>query len=281
MIDGCGGESAAAAGPHPPLTRSPSRVAITDCSQLGLQTCTPARLLNASPPKGEGLADYGLGGVDCPECGNTGMISYIGENGELVSRQCACMKKRVALRRIRQSGMSDLLSRYSFETYKDEAEEQKNILAKAKQFAGSDEGWFYIFGRSGSGKSHICTAICGELINRNRDVYYMPWRDESTQLKSLIMDSFEYERRTQKLKRVEVLYIDDFLKGGDTDADIRLAYEILNFRYNDIKLRTILSSETDLKTLLKRDEALGGRVYERARGYVLQAPASNMRFQAR
>ena len=97
----------------------------------------------------------------------------------------------------------------------------------------------------------------------------------------MITDSYEYERRMRKLKRVEVLYIDDFLKGGDSDADIRLAYEILNFRYNDTGLRTILSSETDLKTLLKRDEALGGRVYERARGYVLQAPAKNMRFEMR
>ena len=233
------------------------------------------------PQPAEDLNDYDLGGVDCDLCHNTGMITCLGKDGQLVSRQCACMKKRVALRRIRQSGMSDLLKRYSFQSYRAETPEQKNILDKARQFAGSDGGWFYIFGRSGSGKSHICTAICRELIERNRDVYYMPWRDESTGLKSMITDSYEYERRMRKLKRVEVLYIDDFLKGGDSDADIRLAYEILNFRYNDTGLRTILSSETDLKTLLKRDEALGGRVYERARGYVLQAPAKNMRFEMR
>ena len=227
------------------------------------------------------MEEYDLGGVDCAECGNTGMIPYIDGNGELRSRHCACMKKRVALRRIRQSGMSDLLERYNFASYRAETPEQENILKKARQFAEADTGWFYIFGRSGSGKSHICTAICGELIERNRDVYYMPWRDESTALKAVITDAFEYERRTRKLKRAEVLYIDDFLKGGDSDADIRLAYEILNFRYNDRNLRTILSSETDLKQLLRRDEALGGRVYERARGYVLQAPEKNMRFETR
>ena len=82
-------------------------------------------------------------------------------------------------------------------------------------------------------------------------------------------------------KRVEVLYIDDFLKGGDTDADIRLAYEILNSRYNDRGLRTILSSEMTPEKLLRRDEALGGRIYERARGYVLQAPQGNRRFESK
>ena len=49
---------------------------------------------------------------------------------------------RVALRRIRQSGMSDLLKRYSFQSYRAETPEQKNILDKARQFAGSDGGWF-------------------------------------------------------------------------------------------------------------------------------------------
>ena len=250
----------------------------------------PYRPYGAPPPEGEAgsgsrfgnqksfLEDFDLGSVDCPECRNTGIIAYIAENGDLKSRTCACMKKRVALRRIRQSGMSDLLQRYTFGSYRAETPEQENILKKAREFSEADEGWFYIFGRSGSGKSHICTAICGELINRNRDVYYMPWRDESTQLKAVITDPYEYGRKTQKLKRAEILYIDDFLKGGDSDADIRLAYEILNFRYNDRRLRTILSSETDLKMLLRRDEALGGRVYERARGFVLQAPNKNMRF---
>ena len=87
--------------------------------------------------------------------------------------------------------------------------------------------------------------------------------------------------RMRVLKKTEVLYTDDFLKGGDTDADIRLAYEILNSRYNDRGLRTILSSEMTPEKLLRRDEALGGRIYERARGYVLQAPAKNMRFEMR
>ena len=35
------------------MSQGTYRVAITDCSPLGLQTCTPARLLNASRPRGE------------------------------------------------------------------------------------------------------------------------------------------------------------------------------------------------------------------------------------
>ena len=76
-----------------------------------------------------------------------------------------------------------------------------------------------------------------------------------------------------------VLYIDDFLKGGASDADIRLAFEILNARYNDSKLKTIISSEMDLTAILNRDEALGGRIYERAKKNVLRAPGKNWRLR--
>ena len=117
------------------------------------------------------------------------------------------------------------------------------------------------------------------MINKGKEVYYMSWRDESTAIKADITDSEAYEKRIKKLKTVEVLYIDDFLKGSDTDADIRLAFEILNARYNDKRLRTVISSERDITELLERDEALGSRIYERAKGYTLRAPDSNWRLR--
>ena len=217
--------------------------------------------------------------MDCALCGNTGTITRVDGNGMLFSRECECMGKRRSLRRIRNSGMEDLLARYRFETYEEYGPEQEKILRLAKEFAAADRGWFYIAGHSGSGKSHICTAICAALIMRNCDVWFIPWRDESVSLKACVTDPERYRERMDRLKKVSVLYIDDFLKGGDSDADIRLAFEIVNARYNDTRLRTIVSSEIELTTLLSRDEALGTRIYERSRGYVLRAPGENRRIQ--
>ena len=224
----------------------------------------------------ETLDDYGLGGIDCPDCNNEGWIRFQHEDGTTWSRECPCMKKRNALRRIRKSGLADLMTRYTFDAYQAEDKERKHIKDKAEAFCEARDGWLYISGRSGSGKSHICTAICGRLIENGFDVYYMPWRDESTKLKAAV-NTEDYEPQIRKLKTVDVLYIDDFLKGSDTDADIRLAFEILNARYIDGRLRTVISSERDLKELLSRDEALGGRIYERSRGNVLAAPNENWR----
>ena len=136
----------------------------------------------------------------------------------------------------------------------------------------------YFQGRPGSGKTHICTAICSDLMRKGKNVYYMAWRDESRTLKSL-MNSDEIDEPMRKLKRISVLYIDDFMKGGMSDADVRLAFEILNARYNDSKLRTIISSEYSIEKILELDEALGSRIYERSKGYIMAAPSENWRMR--
>ena len=223
------------------------------------------------------LAEYGLDGVNCDICGNKGQLAYY-RDGILYSKPCVCMAKRRSIRRIKNSGMGDMFGRYTFENYKAVDADRKRIKNLAGKFAMDDYGWFYIAGQSGSGKTHICTAICSALIECNKDVYYMAWRDESRNLKSL-MNTDEVDEPIRKLKKISVLYIDDFLKGGVTDADIRLAFEIINARYNDTSLRTIISSELSIEEILEIDEALGGRIYERSKGYAIKAPNENYRLR--
>ena len=223
------------------------------------------------------LIECDLGGVDCPICHNRGVLMRY-EDGILVTIECECMANRRSMRRIRKSNMEDMLSRYTFDAYETPDEERKQIKTAALDFANSNEGWFYIAGQSGSGKTHICTAICSRLIDRGKEVYYMRWRDESRQLKGLL-NTQEIEAPLEKLKKVPVLYIDDFFKGGANDADVRMAFEILNARYNDTKLRTVISSEYPIKKLLSIDEALGGRIWERSAGYRLSAPRENWRLR--
>ena len=225
------------------------------------------------------LAECGLDNVDCPVCHNTGCIVTKAADGTLKAAECACMAKRVSIRRIEQSGLKDLITRYTFKNYIADDLKRKEVKSAAEAFCGIDTGWFYISGTSGSGKTHICTAICSRLMDSGKAVRYMLWRDDSVLLKALTTDGEEYQRQIRPFKTVPVLYIDDFLKGGNTDADIRLAFEILNSRYADSRLRTIISSELSLFTILNIDEALGGRIYERSKGFCLQAPGENWRLK--
>lgn len=225
------------------------------------------------------LAECGLDNVDCPVCHNTGCIITKAADGTLKAAECACMAKRVSIRNLERSGLKDQISRYTFKNYVDDTMERKKVKYAAEDFCRNDKGWFFISGKSGSGKTHICTAICSRLMDKGKAVRYMRWRDDSVMLKGLTTDGEEYQRLIQPFKSVPVLYIDDFLKGGHSEADIRLAFEILNSRYNDSALRTVISSEITLFEILGLDEAVGGRIYERSRGYVLESPKVNWRLQ--
>ncbi len=227
----------------------------------------------------EGLHEYGLDSVDCPVCKNTGYILRTDDEGCMHSRECRCMEQRRYNRRIQRSGMADMMKRYTFESYQADDAYRKGLKERAMQFCNADKGWWYISGRAGSGKTHICVAMCNAFAEKGENVRYMLWRDEATVLKGMVNEP-EYKNRMEKLKTVPILYIDDFFKAGKqkvTEADISLAFELINGRYNNTKLRTIISSEMPVKDIIELDEATGSRIWERS--VKIRAPQENWRLK--
>lgn len=220
-----------------------------------------------------------LDGYDCPLCKNRGYFTKIRDDGARVSVECECMSKRRALYRIKKSGLENLLRIYTFDTYKTNDAWHKKAKAIAQEYAQNMRGWFYIYGNPGSGKTHLCTAICSEMIRHGKDVRYMLWRNDAPHLKAFVKERQEYEQLMNQYSSVPVLYIDDFLKGKVTDADVNVAFELINNRYNADGQITIISSERTINDILQIDEAIGSRIYERSRGYCIKTPNENWRLQ--
>lgn len=219
-----------------------------------------------------------LGEFDCPICRNKGYVAYVSDD-TVKTRECECVAKRRSLKRIRQSGLRDLLDRYTFESYETPKAWMKAAKQTAMDYLTKGDGWFLVVGSPGTGKTHLCTAVCGELINAGKEVRYMLWREEAPRLKAMVNDREEYEHRMNGYKKVDVLYIDDFLKGNVTEADINLAFELLNSRYNTKRLQTIISSEKTIEQMLDIDEAVGSRIYERSKGSAIKTPSENWRLR--
>lgn len=216
-----------------------------------------------------------LDGLDCPLCRNRGYTIEIAENGNQTCVECSCMAKRRSLKRIERSGLTGLLSTYTFQAFQTSEPWQAEMKRKAQAFLTDNEGkWFAAMGAVGSGKSHICTAICGELLNAGLEVRYMRWRDDGGRIKAAVNDNEEYSRLIEPLKTVRVLYIDDLFKtqaGKEVTAgDVNLAFELLDHRYADRRLITVLSSEKTIGDILNIDEAVGSRIFERCRDYYVQ-----------
>lgn len=217
-----------------------------------------------------------LTGVDCPVCMNRGYVYFV-DNGvfgpSLSTRDCECMVQRRSIQRIERSGLKDLMQRYTFDTWQTPQRWQESARRLARRYVDERKGWFLAAGRSGSGKTHLCTAICAELLAAGMGVRYVLWRDMSVKAKAAVTDDEEYDRIIDPLKRVKVLYIDDLFKtkaGAEVKpADVNLAFEILNYRYNDSGKLTIISTEKGIEDLLDIDEATGSRIYERSKGYRL------------
>ena len=223
-----------------------------------------------------------LTGYDCHKCLNRGYIYERKDSGEVVSVECECMKIRRSMEYLRKSGLADMVGRYTFAAWKVKEPWQNDVLTTAKRFADKPQGWLFLAGRSGTGKTHICTAVCDALMKKGMATRYMLWRDFAVSAKSAVNDDEAYSELVDPYKKCKVLYIDDFFKTGKgsepTVGDVNLAFELLNSRYNAEGKITILSSEMTIKDILEVDEAIGSRIWQRARGnYIDLSKKANYR----
>lgn len=207
---------------------------------------------------------------NCNKCKNKGIYSVVCD-GEIVNYPCSeCSNIRKCIVILKNSGLEKL----TFKDFIVNHPWQKNLLDIAKKYVADTKGeWLYIGGQSGCGKTHICTGVLREFVVKyNISIEYMKWAEASKKLKALINDEDKYFKELNPYKTVKVLYIDDFLKvrqgESPTNADINLAYELLDYRYSN-KLLTVISSEFSLDQIINFDEAIGGRIKQKADSYAV------------
>ena len=212
---------------------------------------------------------YGkLEGYNCQKCKNRGDFLCVDEQGMEYFKECKCMEIRKNIEKLEKSGLKDLSNRYTFENFDTDSEWQKKLKECAIGYAENPQGWFFIGGQVGCGKTHLCTAIVTNLIKKGKTARYMLWRDVIVPLKACVNDEEAYVKGINLLKTVDILYIDDFFKmpnSSPTSADINIAYEIINYRYNNSNLITIISSEKTVEDIIDIDGAIGSRIFERTK----------------
>lgn len=226
-------------------------------------------------------ADKGsLSGIDCQVCKNKGVTYHLGDDGYEVCRECACMTKRRCIRNAENSGMGDLLTRTTG-SYTVSEPWQRTLLNGAEYYMSSNCGeWYCMMGQSGAGKTHLCSAVANHFLHSGKKVVYMIWNTAVKELKQNATDSVPYNRLFNRYALADVLYVDDLFKGKITDADIAIAFDIINRRYNRMDAITIISTELYMQDLLKMDAALAGRIKERCGRYVVEIkPDANKNYR--
>ncbi len=213
---------------------------------------------------------------ECEKCHDTEWILTPDANGIEFAAPCECRARKTAKRLMAASGISseDMKKGFAdFETFKETGltTAKNTAIRYYKQFFDVREtrhNSLLLCGASGRGKTTLGIAVANNLISKCVGVRYMPYRDEITKLKQEITDENTYKEHMWKLKSASVLFIDDMLKGKVTESDINILYEIINYRYLE-RLPLIISTEKFSADLLEFDEAIGSRILEMCKGYVV------------
>lgn len=210
-------------------------------------------------------------GIECADCNNRGNIAFLSDGGTFTIRDCKCAGTRLTVRRLQAQGLYERAKKKTLRNFQTDTDTRKHLKGLVQQFLKEKEiRWLMLCGQSGTGKTHLCTAAFVRLsFDRGLDGRYMPWNTESRRIKAVSKDGDE--RLLNEFKRCKLLYIDDLFKckrdSEPSDADIRLAFEILDYRYNH-NLITIISTEMLPEDIRYLDEAIYRRIHEMCGPYI-------------
>jgi len=226
-------------------------------------------------------------GIDCPLCKNKGVVVFLSDDtGNITARPCRCAEARKTIRRLMNIGVWEHAQDCKFKTFRKDTETQKTMLKTARAFASAPQGpWLAMLGQSGCGKTHLTTAAFVSLTRRyGLDGQYMQWNTELRKMKATVLEDGG-RALLDKFKNCKLLLIDDLFKcksgSYPSDADVRLAFEMIDHRSNN-HLVTILSSEKTFDQLLELDQAIAGRIRECCGPYLVSVAediSKNFRLQ--
>lgn len=249
------------------MFKLPNSVSISDADRIAARRLRYERQVAQENAKEGKLKDY-----NCSACKNKGYISIVAEyDGDYEIRQqtcTVCEKPRRSIANLKNSGLSEVLEKFTLSNFKAEKDWQKMMLEKAKAFRVQDKvPCFFVGGNSGCGKTHLCSALAIDYLRHGSEVRYILWRKELREIRNQIYDE-RNEAYLNYLKNVDVLYIDDFFKSvrtvdepfqRPTQSDANLAFEIISERLDRGRV-TIISTESTIDELIEIDEAIGSRI---------------------
>ncbi len=211
-------------------------------------------------------ADYTEVQYTCKRCGDTGFDG---------SKMCACLKELLIRKNITSSGMGRLIDKQSFdnfdlEWYRTSESDYKRMsqnVAVARAYAENfarEKGNLLLIGTTGTGKTHISTAIAAEVIKGGFDVLY----DSAHNILSAMQnDQFRDRYKTpdaesDKYLECDLLIIDDLGTEFTTQMTLSFLYNLINTRQTQ-GLGTIISTNLSAAELASKYE---GRIYSRIVG---------------
>lgn len=209
-------------------------------------------------------------------------------NSQPIMTPCKCLEMDKVNRLWRSSGINteDLDKSFkNFETWNKKSKEMKdkatNYYMRFNNIKSERRNSIMFCGNPGSGKTHMALALANNFLKKNGiRVVYMPYRDIIGKLKRNMIDEEYYKSTLGKYQSAELLLIDDLFKGKINETDINIMFELINHRYLN-RLPMIISTEFTVEKLLSFDEAIGSRLYEMSKDFIVEIEGTENNYRLR
>jgi DNA replication protein DnaC len=208
-----------------------------------------------------------LGDPNCPHCGGIGYLRKDVPIGHPEFGQvsvCVCRRRRIANAvRDRLFALSHLdeLRSLTFESFKPrgrpglperQADSLQVAYTQAKHFAEALEGWLFLQGGAGCGKTHLAAAVANFAVDMGVPTLFLTVPDLLDTLRyAYDSEDTTFERRFEQIRGAQLLVLDDFGTQNASNWAQEKLFQILNYRYIN-RLSTIVTSNLMLDDIEER-----------------------------
>jgi DNA replication protein DnaC len=188
-----------------------------------------------------------LGDPNCPYCKGVGYLRVdrnLGDPDFGRVQVCVCRQVDVEARmRERLFSMSHLeeLKEYTFDTFNPQGRvgiggQQRQSLERAfnqaQAYADVLDGWLFLQGGYGCGKTHLAAAIANAAVDRGMPTLFLTVPDLLDQLRyAYSSEDVTFEARFEQVRTAPLLVLDDFGTQSATSWAREKLFQILNYRY--------------------------------------------------
>ncbi|HNT74925.1 MAG TPA: ATP-binding protein [Anaerolineae bacterium] len=230
-----------------------------------LKENTPTSSSTEPPPPAPTLP--GVGKPDCPICHGVGYIRLEvpvdhPNFGKLYP--CTCRLAELQEQRaetLRSFGSLEALERFTFETFHPEGqgippERQENLhraYDTARAYAQHPNGWLFIRGGYGCGKTHLAAAIANTALAQGQPVIFVTVPDLLDHLRAAYAPTggARYDQRFNQVRTIPLLLLDDLGTENTTPWALEKLFQLLNYRYMT-HLPTVITTNHALEELEPR-----------------------------
>lgn len=224
--------------------------------------------------------------ADCPMCQDAGYVRLnVPPNhprfGSIVP--CSCrVRQGELLGRQKLRDLSNLASftQYEFDAFDPDVEGTGDAYDIAFAFARNPDGWLFLHGPCGVGKTHLAVAIARYALEHQQvSVLFQVVPDLLDQLRATFdpAHGVAYDERFEQIRDAGLLILDDLGTENTTPWAREKLYQIFNHRYNEGS-PTVVTSNQEIRMI---DDRVASRLLDTRLTKVIEVDAEDFRRRGR